>query len=487
MHDLLLSKSGIAAPASHPLRAAVTKHKARLSAELTKIRVRKGFRGLDELRLHLTHNAEPQFDDGLSEVTALSESKRHWPHPRWVRINTLKTTLADQLGTTFAEHTKAGSLNEVLLAKPDSKILCEDDHIPNLIALPPGADLIKLAAYRNGMIILQDKASCFPACLLDPQAEDGDFVDACAAPGNKTTHLAALLQRRCQDVPKARIWACERDKARSDILTQMVNLAGCQNTVTIKAGHDFLRLDPEKAPWKDVGSLLLDPSCSGSGIVGRDETLAVTLPDPGTNLKIPMKGRKRKCGGKIDVNADTSNDTRKEREQEPGHTNDTSLHFPARLKALSAFQLQLLLHAFRFPSAKRISYSTCSIYAEENEHVIITALQLPVAKQHHWRLLRRDEQVAGMQSWSVRGDAGACHQGIEDTPMAEDEIAEACIRCRAGTAEGTQGFFVAAFVRDHLGHENHQESLSSSVSVKGPGSQGFEQEDDEWDGFSDSS
>jgi putative methyltransferase len=50
-------------------------------------------------------------------------------------------------------------------------------------------------AYQSGKIILQDKASCFPATVLaqDIHEPHGDFIDATAAPGNKTTHLSALL------------------------------------------------------------------------------------------------------------------------------------------------------------------------------------------------------------------------------------------------------------------------------------------------------
>lgn len=44
---------------------------------------------------------------------------------------------------------------------------------------------------------------------------------------------------------------------------------------------------------------------------------------------------------------------------------------PARLKSLQSFQVLLLRHALlNFPSVKRVVYSTCSMYQEENEMVV---------------------------------------------------------------------------------------------------------------------
>lgn len=43
---------------------------------------------------------------------------------------------------------------------------------------------------------------------------------------------------------------------------------------------------------------------------------------------------------------------------------------PARLKRLAGLQIKMLSHALQsFPNVKRIVYSTCSLYEEENEQV----------------------------------------------------------------------------------------------------------------------
>ncbi|KAL8918434.1 MAG: hypothetical protein Q9208_007339 [Pyrenodesmia sp. 3 TL-2023] len=450
------------------------------------VRIKRGVKNIEELRSQLSCTEGPA--DVLGAPT-LGQKDNRWPHPRWVRINRLKSSLEEQLSTAFADYEKVSTLEEVLLAKPSAKIFHVDDDIPDLIALPARSDLTRTAAYLNGSIILQDKASCFPAFLLDPNPEHGACLDACAAPGNKTTHLAAIFKRRFPDHCKARILACEKDKARAKLLKSMVALAGCHDMVTVKAGQDFLLLDPGKAPCKDIGSLLLDPSCSGSGIVGRDETLAVTLPVETVEDTLLTKSRKRKRGRKPDVELQSNRTTRgaigdEERSLGAVARNE---NFQTRLKALSAFQVRLLHHAFRFPSAQRISYSTCSIYPEENEQVVIAALNSTIAKECGWRLLRRDEQIAGMESWPTRGELGTIHELI---PYSTDatEIAEACIRCEAGTKEGTQGFFVAAFIRDStvamIGDMLETPQIKALVPPGDPDNASHADSTEEWDGLS---
>ncbi|KAI4223725.1 MAG: hypothetical protein LQ349_007374 [Xanthoria aureola] len=485
VHDLLLSKSGIAAPATHPLRLAVTRHRARLGAELTKIRIRRGFGSIDELRSHVANVGV----GGTEGIIPNAASPKPMQHPRWVRINTLKSTLEDQLHTTFAGFETVDSLEQILVGESANKILHVDKHVPDLVALASGTDLSKTAAYRKGLIILQDKASCFPAYLLDAKPEYGTCLDACAAPGNKTTHLAAVLKGSHKTGGETQIWACERDKVRAGILTDMIGLAGCQDIVSVKAGQDFLLLKPERKPWSEVGSLLLDPSCSGSGIIGRDDIQSVTLPSSTEKGHGPANSRKRKRKAQPDT-ISIADEARKGT-QEVVESDDGGDRFSERLRALSVFQLRILLHAFLFPNARRISYSTCSIHAEENEAVVLAALKSNEAKQHGWRLLERDEQISGMKSWSIRGDIQACQAGIADGPLGAAQIAEACIRCRPGTGEGTQGFFVAAFVRN--AQEGFTHSLEPDVNRDDPrniedsiGDSVHVDEDEEWDGLSDS-
>ena len=415
----------------------------------------------DQIVKGIAAGSVPVSDVGLGE----------WPHPRWVRVNTIKSGLHEQLETTFAGFKNTESLKELLRYPAGiEKLIHIDKHIPNLLALPPDTDLSKNHAYLSGQIIIQDKASCFPAYLLQPQNTNGDCLDACAAPGNKTTHLAAILHDDHQATPRLRIYACERDKSRASTLLKLLQTAGTQNFVITKVGQDFLRTDPTKAPWDGIHTLLLDPSCSGSGIVGRDDALNVVLPskEPSNPSKVRSKKRKRESVVKIipnnhDVPEETPIAADKPLEE------ISSDQLAARLTALSTFQLKLLLHAFHFPKARRVTYSTCSIYEQENEHVVTKALGSSIAKERGWQILRREDQVPGMKAWKIRGRVDACTEMVDDESFRGEKIADACIRCEKGTEEGTQGFFVAGFVRQ-LANSGPQQLT-----------------DQEWEGFSDSS
>ncbi|PNH00809.1 putative methyltransferase NSUN5, partial [Tetrabaena socialis] len=114
------------------------------------------------------------------------------PHPRWVRVNTLRAGVEDvvrQLEEHLSKTTKASSGNG-----GGGRVL-RDPLLPDLLALPPGTDLHAHPLVAGGCCVLQSKASCMPAHALRPDP-GWTVVDCCAAPGNKTTHLAALMANR---------------------------------------------------------------------------------------------------------------------------------------------------------------------------------------------------------------------------------------------------------------------------------------------------
>ncbi|KAI9847521.1 MAG: hypothetical protein M1838_000847 [Thelocarpon superellum] len=468
VHDLLLSRNGIATNADHPARKSIERHKVRLKAELARIRVKRGLPTLEAFREQINADARHA---GAVVTDATGGAHSLQLPPRWMRINTLRATLKEQLETTFADYARVRLLSQVMeTTGKGEKVVHIDQHIPHLLAVPSHVDLSKVTAYEKGEIIFQDKASCFPAYLLDPGPLHGDVLDACAAPGNKTTHLASLISEPVllDTRPSRTIYAIEKDKARAATLTKMVHLAGAGETISVKAGQDFLRTDPNDAAWANVGALLLDPSCSGSGIASRGSAPKLVLPATGMG-----SGKKRKEPDNGKAGGQRSRDITSEHAEHAEHAPEahqgSTDEMTKRLAGLSAFQLKILLHAFRFPAARRVTYSTCSIYVEENEQVVINALAAPAAQDRGWRLLLQREQVRGAREWTIRGDTDACRQLMGNERGRADMTAQACIRCNKSDEHGTMGFFVAAFVRE--------ETTSAAAEAGSP---------DEWQGFGDS-
>ena len=419
----------------------------------------------------------------------------------------MKTDLNDEIRTTFSTFIECPALDQLCTGAGTVKAYVRDPNIPDVLATnTPTKDIIQTPAYQAGKIILQDKASCFPAYLAlkskpklsipSDGTNEGDFLDACAAPGNKASHIASILASGhgtgTQEVARETIvFACERDSDRSKTLQSMLDRAGAHSTVKVLAKQDFLALNPQEQRFSNVTHILLDPSCSGSGIVGREDIPTLVLPnDPkkrapdrvkvqditvtGSSVQCCNKKRKR------DVACQRrSKNAGVDTPPTPSSSTDTD-----RLRKLSNLQTQMLEHAFAFPSAKLVTYSTCSVYAVENEVVVLRALNSRIAKRQCWRLLRRNEQADGLRMWPHRGDGLDVEESngtVEATwnAMTKDEregFREACIRCRPGGTDGTMGFFVVGFVKDPGAVGNRH--------MKPEARNGVEVEDDEWEGFS---
>ncbi|NWX74664.1 NSUN5 methyltransferase, partial [Alca torda] len=302
-------------------KALARRHRARLEAELARLKVQQKVSRNEDL-LAPVQAASP----GASQV------------PRYVRVNTLKTCVDDVIDffkrQGYSYLGKAASMEE-LRALSGKKFLL-DLHLPELLVFPPQTDFHDNLLYTSGHIILQDKASCLPAFLLDPAA-GSHVIDACAAPGNKTSHLAAILKN------KGQIFAFDVDTKRLATMNTMLMRAGV--TGFQLAQQDFLTVDPGDPKYGKVTYILLDPSCSGSGMVNRLPTEEAALSTE-------------------------------------------------RLQALAGFQRKVLSHALSFPALQRLVYSTCSLHREENEDVVHAVLQ-------EWGSAFR--LVNAFPSWPCRG------------------------------------------------------------------------------------
>ena len=102
-----------------------------------------------------------------------------------------------------------------------------DLHIPALLVFPPKTPLYEHELIKDGSLVLQDKSSCFPVTALAPPP-GSCVLDACAAPGMKTSQLAASVAGDWvaalggKPPPGARVIAVERNSKRYGVLVEML-------------------------------------------------------------------------------------------------------------------------------------------------------------------------------------------------------------------------------------------------------------------------
>uniref|UniRef100_A0A0R3RZN9 SAM_MT_RSMB_NOP domain-containing protein n=1 Tax=Elaeophora elaphi TaxID=1147741 RepID=A0A0R3RZN9_9BILA len=323
----------------------------------------------------------------------VAQSSRVVKNPRYARVNTLKWSINEAVQALQGEGWIISNLepqeNDEWYKNAVGSMLEDqvyiDCHINGLLLFPAKADLYQHWMVMDGYLLLQDKASCLSGQVLNPKA--GTYIfDICAAPGMKTTHLAALVRN------EGKIWAIDKARDRVKVLCTMVEKAGAVN-VEACCG-DFLRTDVTNSKFNEVRYALLDPPCSGSGIVKRMDQL-------------------------ID-------------EEERISTN--------RLRSLSNLQVticwglseaMLLKHAMRLPNLKKIVYSTCSVHEEENEQVIEEVVNHFVLNDEFLRM--RFKLIKAMPEWPHRGRVNY-------------SFGDKCLRALP-EIDLTNGFFVAVFKR----------------------------------------
>ena len=172
------------------------------------------------------------------------------------------------------------------------------------------SDIQELEIYKQGKIYLQSLSSILPPIILKPQ-EGADILDMAAAPGGKTTELAALTNN------KAHITAREMNNIRIEKLKYNVEKQGASCVYIMQ--KDSRQIDD----FFSFDQILLDAPCSGSGTLNfEDKNLEKFF-----TLKLVEKSTKA--------------------------------------------QLALLRKAIKIlKKGQEMVYSTCSILSQENEEIV---------------------------------------------------------------------------------------------------------------------
>lgn len=226
------------------------------------------------------------------------------PRPIVIRTNTLRShrrELAQALINRGVQLEPVGKWSKVGLQIFDSQV-------------PLGAT----PEYLAGHYILQAASSFLPVMALAPQ-EHERVLDMTAAPGGKTTHIAALMKNTgC-------VFANDASKDRTKGLIGNIHRLGVKNTVV--CNYSALEFPKVMGGFDRV---LLDAPCSGTGVIAKDASVK-------TNK-----------------------------------TEQDFMKLPHLQKQLILAAIDSVDHASK--TGGYIVYSTCSVTVEENEQVVQYAL-----------------------------------------------------------------------------------------------------------------
>ena len=219
--------------------------------------------------------------------------------------------------------------------------------LSNAITLAKPRSKSKLPGHDEGYFCVQDIASQVPVPLLEPQSGDR-ILDACAAPGIKSRQIADLFPLNpveAYDIkPQCSTW-------------NIPAVAGKRKNLSLQQG------DLTTTSWWDgtlYQRILLDVPCSGSGTLRRHPDIKVTRQD-------------------------------------------------ADVTQAAALQLKLLNNLWKVLAVDGILvYCTCSIFEEENDHVIqyfltehqdvsIVPTELPIGRptREGWQTLPSEQAHDG--------------------------------------------------------------------------------------------
>ncbi|KAK5167538.1 rRNA (cytosine-C5-)-methyltransferase nop2 [Saxophila tyrrhenica] len=226
------------------------------------------------------------------------------PRPMVIRTNTLRThrrDLAHSLINRGVTLEPVGKWSKVGLQIFESQV-------------PLGAT----PEYLAGHYILQAASSFLPVMALAPQ-EHERVLDMAAAPGGKSTHMAALMRNTgC-------IFTNDSNKERAKGLIGNIHRMGVKNTVVCNySAMEFPKV------MGGFDRVLLDAPCSGTGVIAKDASVK-------TNK-----------------------------------TEADFLRLPHLQKQLLLSAIDSVDHASK--TGGYIVYSTCSVTVEENEQVVQYAL-----------------------------------------------------------------------------------------------------------------
>jgi 16S rRNA (cytosine967-C5)-methyltransferase len=228
------------------------------SVELAKRASRGGAGLVNAVLRRAAREAKPivaALPDGTPEEAALKHSYPPWIAELW--FEALGPGEARALMAAGNEPAEAALRANTLKVAPDDLrdrlpvATRPADRLPEGLVLEAPFDAFASPLWEQGLFMPQSRAAIAVARALDPRPGER-VLDLCAAPGGKTTHLAALMRN------EGRIVAVERHAGRAEALRRTAGRMGA-------ACVEVRTADATTAQPGEFDRVLVDPPCSDLG------------------------------------------------------------------------------------------------------------------------------------------------------------------------------------------------------------------------------
>ncbi len=241
------------------------------AVELSKTHARAGHGLVNAVLRRATREGPDALLQTLSDDTPQAAAVKH-SHPEWIANLWWEELGAEQARALMVSNNEASEValraNTLVTDAPSLAFALAqgdpaggvlplgshtDPAIPEALVLEGPFDAHRSKLWEAGAFVAQSRAAMLVARVVSPQSGER-VLDLCAAPGGKSTHLAALMGGTGEIV------AVERDRRRAGVLTRTAQRLHVGNVRVELSDAALAR--PEGAVFDRV---LVDSPCSGLG------------------------------------------------------------------------------------------------------------------------------------------------------------------------------------------------------------------------------
>lgn len=237
--------------------------------EAVTIAKKRGHEGISSLVNGVLRSAQrggfPSFDKITDDIERLSLETSHplWLVKRWVEeYGMAKTELICQ--ANLQTKPMAVRVQPLKITRDTAMARLEEEgyHVETSLFSEQGivimkGNVLKSELFRENKLSIQDQSSMLVAEMLQLE-ENLVVLDACSAPGGKTTHIAEKLNNTGE------IFAYDLLEKKADLVAKKAGLLGLTNIETM--GADSRNLAAFHQP-NTFDRILIDAPCSGLGVI----------------------------------------------------------------------------------------------------------------------------------------------------------------------------------------------------------------------------